>query len=75
MGACQNITDVSKEYHVTIVALQEIKWTETGQIKYVNEYIIFYREMESIRQLRTGFTGHKDFELYAKEFNPLSMRI
>lgn len=38
-GACQNLTDVLKEYHVTITALQEIRWTDTGRIN-VNKYIL-----------------------------------
>jgi hypothetical protein len=32
-GACQNLADVLKEYNVTIAALQEVRWTSTGQVK------------------------------------------
>lgn len=43
--ACQNLADVLNEYNVTISALQEVRWSGTGQVR-VNDYIIYYKGMD-----------------------------
>jgi hypothetical protein len=39
-GACQNLTEVLKKCNASIAALQEIRWTDTRQIR-IGEYIIY----------------------------------
>jgi hypothetical protein len=73
-GACQNLADVLKEYNVTIAALQEVRWTGTGQVK-INDYIIYYKGLDDTHHFGTGFALHKDYEFCVKEFNPVSERI
>lgn len=62
-GACQNLTDVLKGSHIKIAALQEIGWIDTDQLN-VNEYTIYYSDIERAYQLGIGFTIHKDLVCY-----------
>lgn len=68
IGACQNLAEVLKEY-VTIAALQEVRWTGTGQVK-INDYIIYYKGMDNTHHFGTGFAVHKDYKMCVEEFNP-----
>uniref|UniRef100_A0A2S2QMB7 Craniofacial development protein 2 n=1 Tax=Sipha flava TaxID=143950 RepID=A0A2S2QMB7_9HEMI len=73
-GACQNLADVLKEYNVTIAALQEVRWTGTGQVK-INDYTIYFKGKNDSHQFGVGFAVNKDYEMCVKEFNPVSERI
>lgn len=60
MGTCQNLADSLKKYNVSVTALQEIRWTGTGQIK-VDNYVIYCNGLDDSYQFGTGFAVHKEF--------------
>jgi len=59
---------------VSIAALQEIRWTGEEPIK-INDYIIYYKGVETRHHFEPGFAVHKKYEFCVREFNPTSERI
>jgi len=70
-GAYQNLTEVLKNYNVAIAALQEIRWTGTGQCR-IGEYTIYYKGMEDKHHFGTGFAIYRNYESRVSEFKPIS---
>jgi hypothetical protein len=55
-GKMHEIVDQMLKTQLQIVALQEIRWKESGKIKKKNEYSLYYSCAQQItRQLDTGF--------------------
>lgn len=57
-GAAQNIIKEIERYKSEIVALQEIRWDDTGTLV-IQETTILYGKCNEQRQFGTGFAVHK----------------
>ncbi|KAL4084248.1 hypothetical protein QTP88_028073 [Uroleucon formosanum] len=63
-----------ERYKVKLVALQEIRWSDTGSIN-TSDTIILYGKCDNQRQLGTGFAVHKSLVPAIKEFRDVNPRI
>lgn len=63
-----------KDYNIDVAALQEIRWTGTGQIR-MNDYVLYYKGLNDKHQFGTGFAVHKNLLSSVKEFNPIFERV
>jgi hypothetical protein len=73
-GAAQNIVKKIKKYKLKIVALQEIRWDDTGTID-IQETTILYGKSNDQRQVGTGFALHKSLIPNIREFEDINPRI
>jgi len=56
-GACPNLADVLNTYKMNVVAIQEVRWLNVGQID-VDEYVIYYSGSQSSHHFRSCFAVH-----------------
>ncbi|XP_025421560.1 uncharacterized protein LOC112691510 [Sipha flava] len=73
-GAAQNIVKEIEKYKVKLVALQEIRWDDTGTID-IQETTILYGKCNEQRQFGTGFAVHKSLIPNIREFKDINPRI
>ncbi|KAL4084333.1 hypothetical protein QTP88_028157 [Uroleucon formosanum] len=72
-GAAQNIVKEIEKYNLKIVALQEIRWDDTGTLD-IQETTILYGKCNERRQFGTGFAIHKSLVPNIREFKDINPR-
>ncbi|XP_008181820.1 uncharacterized protein LOC103309055 [Acyrthosiphon pisum] len=72
-GAAQNIVKEIEKYKLKIVALQEIRWDDTGTLD-IQETTILYGKCNERRQFGTGFAIHKSLVPNIREFKDINPR-
>lgn len=73
-GAVQSVVSKIERYRLRVVALQEIRWSESGAVD-IQETTIFYRKCNDQRQFGTGFAVHKNLIPTIKNFKDVNPRI
>jgi exonuclease III len=73
-GGAQSIIKEIEKYKVEIVALQEIRWDDTGTVN-IQETTILYGKCNEQRQFGTGFAVHKSLIPNIREFKDINPRI
>lgn len=73
-GACQNLADVLNTYKIDVVAIQEVRWLDVGQID-VGEYVIYYSGSQSSHHFGSGFAVHRKLVPHVIEFRPISDKL
>jgi len=74
LGALRTLVDKVKKYRLRIVALQELRWSDTGSMQLKN-ITLFYGTCDNRRLGGSSFTVNKAYLNSVKDFKIISPRI
>jgi hypothetical protein len=73
-GAAQGVVYEIERYRLKVVALQEIRWSDSGSVD-IQDTKVFYGKCNDQRQFGTGFAVHKRLIPTIKDFRDVNHRI
>jgi len=73
-GAAQGVVSEIERYRLKVVALQEIRWSDSGSVD-IQDTTVFYGKCNDQRQFGTGFAVHKSLIPAIKDFKDVNPRI
>jgi hypothetical protein len=73
-GAAQGVVSEIERYRLKVVALQEIRWSDSGSVD-IEDTTVFYGKCNDQRQFGTGFAVHKSLIPAIKDFRYVNPRI
>lgn len=73
-GSSQNLIDELEKYQAKLIALQEIRWKNTGTVR-INNGHIFYGDCGETHSFGTGFYVHNSIIDFVVDFHSVNKRI